>query len=82
MSMFSCLFLCIDSLINSLVSFVVFFLSYSFGDIVNIAFLCPRRNSVAMGPNIPWWSIVKGSILYLFLMSSADSSSDVEFDFA
>jgi len=53
-SMLVCLFLCIEILTNCFVSEVVFLLSYLFGDVVNSASLCPRRNYVAIGPIIPW----------------------------
>ena len=78
--MFLCLFLCMERFIRSLTSVEVDLVSYSFGEVVNVAFSWRRRNSDAIGPIIPWRSMVNDIILYLLVVSSFANCSDVDFD--
>ena len=73
-------FFVIESWINSLTSFDVFLFSYSFGDDMNVAFSKPNKNSEAIGPIMPWWSMVKGSILCCLVTSSWANCSEVELE--
>ena len=78
--MFLCHLLCIDREIKFLTSEDVERFSYSFGETLKVEFSWPSRNSDAIGPSIPWWSMVNGSILWFLVMSSCASCSDVEFE--
>ena len=52
-NMFLWRLLCIDREIRSLISEDVDLFSYSFGEILKVAFSWPSRNSDAIGPSIP-----------------------------
>ena len=79
-NMLLCLFLCMDSWMSSFTSLDVDLFSYVLGDIVKVALSCPIRNSEAIGPSIPWWSMVNGSIRVRFVTNSCANCSDVELE--
>ena len=65
---------------SSFTSFDVDLFSYVFGDVLNMPISCPSNNLEAIGPSIPWWLMVNGSIRVRFVTNSCASCSDVELE--